>query len=58
MVTIGVNGTYSVREDAGGITIVVSLMNPLARDVVVTLFTLDDTARGRLAQCLTCMDHY
>ena len=58
MVTIGVNETYSVREDAGGITTVVSLMNTLARDVVVTLFTLDDTARGRFVQCLTCMDHY
>ena len=58
MVTIGFNGTYSVREDVGGITIVVSLMNPLAKDVVVALFTLDDTARGRFAHCLTCMDHY
>ena len=48
VVTIGFNGTYSVREDAGGISIVVfALMNTLARDVEVTLSTLDDTARGR-----------
>ena len=47
MVTIGFNGTYSVHEDAGGIGIVVFvLMNSLARDVEVTLSTLDDTARG------------
>ena len=47
-------------EDAGSIRIVVLvLMNCLARDVVVTLSTLDDTARGRFAHCLiglTCMD--
>ena len=59
VVTIGFNGTYSVREDAGGISIVVLvLMKSLARDVVVTLSTLDDTARGRFAQHLTCIDHY
>ena len=53
MVTIGFNGTYSVREDAGGISIVVLvLMNSLARDVLVTFSTLDDTARGRFAHCL------
>ena len=57
VVTIGFNGTYSVREDAGSIRIVVLvLMNCLARDVVVTLSTLDDTARGGFAQYLTCMD--
>ena len=54
MVTIGFNGTYSVHEDAGGISIVVLvLMNSLARNVVVTFSTLDDTARGGFAQCLT-----
>ena len=48
VVTIGFNGTYSVREDVGGVSIVVfALMNTLARDVEVTLSTLDDTARGR-----------
>ena len=59
VVIIGFNGTHSVREDAGSISIVVHvLMNSLARDVVVTFSTLEDTARGRFAQCLTCMDHY
>ena len=52
VVTIGFNGTNSVREDAGSISIVVLvLMNSLARDVVVTLSTLDDTAIGRFVQC-------
>ena len=52
VVTIGFSGTYSVREDAGSINVVVLvLMNSLARDVVVTLSTLDDTAIGRFAQC-------
>ena len=41
-----------MREDAGGISIVVLvMMSSLARDVVVTLSTLDDTARGGFAQC-------
>ena len=58
MVTIGFNGTYSVREDAGRVSIVVLvLMNSLARDVVLTLSTLDNTARGRFVQYLTCMEH-
>ena len=58
MVTIGFNGTYSVQEDSGGVSIVVLvLMSSLARDVVVTLSTLDDRAGGRFAQCLTCIDH-
>ena len=57
VVTIGFNGTYSVREEAGGITIVVlALMNTLAKDVVVTFSTLDDTARGGLTQLGCC--HY
>ena len=56
VVTIGFNGTYSVRKDAGGITTVVSLMSILTRDVVVTLSTLDDTARGGLTQLGCC--HY
>ena len=46
-----------MHEDAGNVSVVVLvLMNSLARDVVVTLSTLDDTARGRFAQCLTCLD--
>ena len=50
VVTIGFNGIYSVREDAGSISVVVLvLMNCSVRDVVVTLSTLDDTARGRFA---------
>ena len=53
VVTVGFNGTYSVREDAGGVSIVVfASMNSLARDVVVTLSTLDDTARGGFVHCL------
>ena len=53
VVTIGFNGTYSVREDAGGISIVVLvLMNCLTRDVEVTLFTVDGTASGKFAQDL------
>ena len=48
-----------MREDAGGINIVVVvMMSSLARDVVVTLSTLDDTARGGFAQCLTCINHH
>ena len=48
-----------MREDAGGISIVVfALMNSLAKEVVVTFSTLDDTARGRFVQRLTCINHY
>ena len=47
VVTIGFNGTYSLREDAGNVSItVLILMNSLARDVTVTLSTVDDTAQG------------
>ena len=57
MVTIGFSRTYSVREDAGGISIaVLVLMNSLARDVEVRFSTMDDTAIGEFAQCLTSMD--
>ena len=43
-----------MREDVGNISIVVLvLMNSLVRDVVVTLSTLDDTARGGFVHCLT-----
>ena len=60
MVTIGFSGTYHVHEDAGHMSItVLVLMNSLARDVVITLSTLDDTARGGFAQSLQpFMDHY
>ena len=58
-VTIGFNGIYSVREDAGSISIVVLvLMNCLTRDVEVSVSSIDDTGRGRFAQCLTCMDRH
>ena len=47
VVTIGFHGTYSVREDTGVFSIVVLIMiNSLARDVAVTLSTMDNTARG------------
>ena len=47
VVTIGFHGTYCVREDTRVFSIVVLiLMNSLARDVVVTLSTMDNTARG------------
>ena len=53
VVTIGFSGTYSVCEDAGSISIaVLVLMNSLARDVVVTLSTVDGTASGGFAQDL------
>ena len=59
VVTIGFNATYFVHEDARGVSVVVLvLMNSLGRDVVVTLSILDDTARGRFAQCLTCLDKH
>ena len=59
MVTIALNGTYSLLEDAGHVNIVVlALMSTLARDVVVTLLTVDDTAEGKFAQCLNYVDHY
>ena len=46
-------------EDTGVVSIfVLVLMNSLARDVVVTLTTIDDTASGEFAQCQTCKDHY
>ena len=59
VVTIGFSGIHHVHEDAGYISItVLVLVNSLARDVVVTLSTVDDTARGRFAHFLTCMDYY
>lgn len=53
VVTIGFSGNYSVRENAGSVSItVLVLMNSLARDVTVTLSTVDDTARGVFAVML------
>lgn len=47
VITIGFSGNYSVRENAGSVSItVLVLMNSLARDVTVTLSTVDDTAQG------------
>ena len=58
MITIGFNETYSVREDVGGISIVVLVLwNSLARDAIVTLSTLDSTARGTFPNCLASTDH-
>ena len=58
VVTIGFSGTYHVHEDAGYISCtVLVLMNSLARDVVVTLSTQDNTARGWFALYLTCTDY-
>ena len=48
-----------MREGAGSISIaVLVLMNSLARDVVVTLSTVDGTANGGFAQCLPCLDEH
>ena len=49
-VTIGLSPTtYTVSEDVGSVSLAVSLWNGiLARDVVVTLQTLDGTAMGEL----------
>ena len=48
-----------MREDAGGIGIfVLVLMNSLARDVEVTLSTVDDTASGRFGGFATYVNHY
>ena len=42
-----------MREDTGVVSVVVLVqMNSLARDVVVILSTLDDTARGGFAHAL------
>ena len=48
MVTIGFNPTtYTVSEDVGSVNVAVSLRSGiLARDVIVTLQTLDGTAMG------------
>ena len=56
VVTIGFSETHYVYEEAGYISVIVLvLMNSLARDVIVTLSTSDNTARGRFAYCVTFM---
>ena len=55
-VTIGFSPTiYTMSEDVGSVSVAVSLQNGiLARDVVVTLQTLDGTAMGEFvfkSQC-------
>ena len=50
MVTIGFNpATYSIREDAGSISVTVEVLNgTLARSVMVTLLTVPGgTAMGK-----------
>jgi len=51
--TIGLNqSTYTVTEGAGSVSVMVDVQGSLARDVVVTLSTVDGTAMGRCA--ITC----
>ena len=46
--TFGFNPTYSVSEDIGNITVAVSLLSGiLARDLIVSLLTLNGTAMGK-----------
>jgi len=48
VVTIGFNqSTYIVTEGAGNVSVTVDVQGSLARDVVVTLSTVDGTAMGR-----------
>ena len=52
-VTIGFNqSSYTVTEGAGSVSVMVDVQGSLARDVVVTLSTVDGTAMGRCA--ITC----
>ena len=54
MVTVGFNGTYSVREGTGSINVCVFvLMNVLNRAVEVTISTQDGTARGKSCTVLS-----
>ena len=48
-VAIGFNPTtYSVSEDVGSVTVAVSLLSGiLARDVIVSLHTMNNTAIGK-----------
>ena len=52
-VTIEFNqSTYTVTEGAGSVSVTVGVQGSLARDVVVTLSTVDGTAMGGCA--ITC----
>ena len=47
-VTIGFDpAAYTVTEGAGNVSVTVDVQGSLARDVVVTLSTVDGTAMGR-----------
>ena len=47
MVTIGFDpAAYTVTEGAGSVSVTVNVQGSLARDVVVTLSTVDGTAMG------------
>ena len=53
VVTTGLNqSTYTVTEGAGSVSVMVDVQGSLARDVVVTLSTVDGTAMGRCT--ITC----
>ena len=52
-VTIEFNqSSYTVTEGAGSVSVMVDVQGSLARDVVVTLSTVDGTAMGGCA--ITC----
>ena len=52
-VTIGFDpAAYTVTEGAGSVSVMVDVQGSLARDVVVTLSTMDGTAMGRCT--ITC----
>jgi len=53
-VLIGFNPTtYSVSEDVGSVTVAVSLLRGiLARDVIVSLHTMNATAMGKSANTI------
>ena len=41
------NSSYLVAEDAGPVSLCVTITGQLVRDIVVTLSTADDTAMGK-----------
>ena len=56
--TFGFNPTYSVSEDVGNITVAVSLLSGiLARDLIVSLLTLNGTAVGESHNELAALGH-
>ena len=55
-VTIGFNPTYSVSEDVGSVRVAVSLLSGiLARDVIVSLQTINSMAVGESLNKFACM---